>query len=299
MARIDIKHILCPVDLSEPSRHAFQHALALARWYRADVTLLQVIWDALPPVPFDPVQPRWRGLIDEAQEGLKGFAESEPAGGVTVTRRLSEGPLVTRIVEEAKELPADLIVIGTHGASGFEHLLLGSVTEKVLRKSPCPVLTVPPSAGEAPAVFAPFKTILCAVDFSPSSLQGLSHALSLAKEAGGRLIVVYVVEWVIEASRKGGGVDLDMAAFRHQLHEEAERRLQDVIPADARTWCEVTEVVAGGRVHEEILRLAGEHAVDAIVLGVHARNAISVAFLGSTANHVVRTARCPVLTVRT
>jgi nucleotide-binding universal stress UspA family protein len=300
MTRIDIKHILCPVDLSEPSRHAFQHALALARWYSADVTLLEVLWDALPPVPFDPAFPRWRGSVDDARAELRKFGESVETAGVQVTEKLFEGPVVTRILDEAERLPADLIVIGTHGASGFEHLMLGSVTEKLLRKARCPVWTVPPSASEAPKVFSPFKTVLCAVDFSPASMQGLEYAMSLVKESGGRLVVAHVVEWVLDdPERRINGVNLDVAAFRRQLRDEAARRLTAAVPGDVRTWCEVEEVVATGRVHEEVLRLAAKHHADAIVLGVHGRTGIGLAFLGSTANHVVRAATCPVLTVRT
>jgi nucleotide-binding universal stress UspA family protein len=300
MASIDIKHILCPVDLSEPSRHAFQHALALARWYRAEVTLMEVLWEALPPVPLDPAAPVWRASVDEARKDLRQFAESVGSAGVPVATRLFEGPVVTRILDEAKRLPADLIVIGTNGASGFEHLLLGSVTEKVLRKARCPVWTVPPAASEAPKVFSPFKTVLCAIDFSPASMQGLSYAVSLVKESGGRLIVAYVVEWVIgDREQRGDGVNLDVAAFRRQLRDEAARRLAVAVPDDVRTWCEVKEAIVIGRVHEEILRLAAQQHADAIVLGVHSRSAISLAFLGSTANHVVRAATCPVLTVRT
>ena len=91
-------------------------------------------------------------------------------------------------------MKADLLVIGTHGRSGFERLVLGSVTEKVLRKASCPVLTVPKRLPDAvPVGPVLFKRILCPVDFSESSLHALSYAVSMAQEADGQLTVLHVV----------------------------------------------------------------------------------------------------------
>ena len=103
------------------------------------------------------------------------------------------GQAIPHILSAAAVTHADLIVLGTHGASGFEHLLLGSVTEKVLRKAPCPVLTVPPRAHNTSAL--PFKKILAAVDFSDSSLAALGAALSVAQEADAQLTILHVLDW--------------------------------------------------------------------------------------------------------
>ena len=87
----------------------------------------------------------------------------------------------------------DLIVLGTHGLSGVDRAMLGSVTEKVLRKASCPVLTVPPAVETAAKV--PYKRLLCPVDFSESSLNALRHALSLAEEADASLTILHVFDW--------------------------------------------------------------------------------------------------------
>ena len=89
-----------------------------------------------------------------------------------------------------------LIVIGTHGAGGFEHLVLGSVTEKVLRRATCPVLTVPPRARTTAKL--PFKRILCPLDFSESSLAALDFAFSLAQQGDAELTILHVFEWPAE-----------------------------------------------------------------------------------------------------
>ena len=90
-------------------------------------------------------------------------------------------------------------MIGTHGAGGFEHLVLGSAAEKVLRKATCPVLTVPPHARATSKL--PFKRILCPVDFSDSSRAALDFAFSLAQEGDAELTILHVFEWPADGDR--------------------------------------------------------------------------------------------------
>ena len=99
------------------------------------------------------------------------------------------------ILAQADRLQSNLVVMGTHGRSGFERLFLGSTAEKVLRKARCPVMTVPPKAPDAMASgLAPFKRIVCGIDFSKSSHVALDYAMSLAQENGAALAVVHVIE---------------------------------------------------------------------------------------------------------
>ena len=89
-------------------------------------------------------------------------------------------------------------MIGTHGRRGFKRLLLGSVAETVLHEAPCPVLTVSPHTEAASSDVVTFKRILCPIDFSPSALQALGFALDLARQAGGLVTLLHVVEWLAE-----------------------------------------------------------------------------------------------------
>src|SRR6185503_12156707 len=93
------------------------------------------------------------------------------------------------------ELAADLLVMGTHGRGGFERLFLGSVTEKVLRSTTVPVMTIPPPAQE-PATTS-YRTILCPLDFSAASIHGFNYALALAQEAHARVILLHVIEGLL------------------------------------------------------------------------------------------------------
>ena len=191
---VQIKRILCPVDFSAVSRHAFDRALAVARSYDGEITVLHVLQvpSPMPAVPYAPVLPggfrvevrnRPQVLVE-----LSRFLGLEHPYGVSVRQEVIEADLVHKeILTRASGTSADLIVMGTHGRSGVNHLFLGSIAEKVLRTSPIPALIVPPQAPDVPAGGIPFRSILCAVDFSQDSLQALSFAASLAEHSAGRL----------------------------------------------------------------------------------------------------------------
>ena len=137
---IEIRRILCPIDFSNHSRRAVDHAVAIARWYEATVTVLHVCSPApvaavsLGPLASEPIllTPVDR---DQLLADTKTFAETESAPGITIAAVVREGNTAGEILEQAASMKADLLVIGTHGRAGFDRLLLGSVTEKALRKT--------------------------------------------------------------------------------------------------------------------------------------------------------------------
>jgi nucleotide-binding universal stress UspA family protein len=271
---IELLRILAPTDFSEFSRRALEHAIALARWYGSRITVLHVHLASDEPVGKPP------------DEELSQFVDQMAASGVSIEPVVIEEMPAAGILAHARRLPADLIALGTHGRAGFDRWELGSVTEKVVRKAPCPVLTIPRRAEEAkPRPL--FKRILCACDFSEASMKALDYAFSLAKEADARLTLLHVLEWVP-----------NMTEERRSLEEDALRRLHEAVPESARDWFEPEEKVTAGKAYLEILRVAQADAAELIVLGVQGRGAIDRMFFGSTAQHVVRGAACPVLSVR-
>jgi nucleotide-binding universal stress UspA family protein len=296
---IEMKHVLCPVDLSGFSRHALEHAMAVAKWYGGKVTALQVLPPVatsipatpagFPPVLFTPED------LGAHQAQLTAFLAGAGAD-VPVDAMVVEGSITAEIVRVARELDVDLLVMGTHGRSGFDRLLLGSTTEKMLRKAPCPLLTVPArESGAAPGPLL-YARILCAVDFSPSSLRALAFAESFAKEADAALTVLHVVEpahsfEAMALSTPGA------SPFDPEMRVTAKRRLQEAISAEARTYSHVREAVTDGIPYKEILRVANEVRSELIVMGAHGGHIGLMAF-GSTTNHVVRQASCAVLTLK-
>jgi nucleotide-binding universal stress UspA family protein len=305
MAMSEPRRILCPIDFSDFSRRALDHALAVARCYRSTVTALHVVapTPVVVPVPYyfgadAPPPPMMLPPADREAIAahLRQLVDAEQVPGIRVETLIVEAPVAYReILVQAERLGSDLVVIGTHGRSGFERLFLGSTAERVLRKARCPIMTVPPKSPEAmPRGPVPFTRILCAVDFSESSKAGLAYAISLARESKAGLTLAHVIETRPLYYDFSPPVAIDLTAW----HDEALTRLRDMVPDATRSSCSVTEAVREGSSHREILALASELDSDVIVMGVRGRGAADLWFFGSTTHHVIHDSRCAVLTVR-
>lgn len=140
-----IERILCPVDFSETSEHALAYALELARGLGAEVDLAhiyQLPMYALPDGALLAGPDMASRILDTCQDSLDELASRHAGHEVALEKHLTEGVPHTEICRLAQKLGADMIVMGTHGRTGFGHLLLGSVAERVVRMSKIPVLTV-------------------------------------------------------------------------------------------------------------------------------------------------------------
>ena len=296
---LTIKNILCPVDRSPISRHALDYAIAVAAAYQSKLRVIEVIDLSLPPLPagVQPALPAFEEMRQACLDELHAFLPSPDSGAVRLDVAIVEGPVVAGVLGEAERMRADLIVMGTHGRGGFEHLVLGSVTEKILRKATCPVLTVPPGLSRLRGGLSPFPSIVCAFDFSRTSAHALLYAWSLAQDTDGRLTVIHVVEWPF-GEMAVGDVPKEIDALREGFELDARQQLHDALPPGALASGRLEEVVTCGKPSRSILRLAGDRAAALIVIGVHGRGAVSLAMFGSTTHRVIREARCPVLTVR-
>jgi nucleotide-binding universal stress UspA family protein len=220
-----------------------------------------------------------------------------PSPEVRVETVLLEGEPASQILDRVHHLPADLLVLGTHGRSGFERWALGSVAEKVLRRALCPVLTVPRRMGHAPGDSrAVFQRILCPVDFSEASMLALEYAFSLAREADGRITLFHCLETLSE-EEVPELLHFDITRFHQHLEETALQKLSTLVPAGAQDWCEPETLVTSGKAYREILRVSEERESDLIVMGIHGRRPFDLTLFGSTAQQVVRRAACPVLTL--
>jgi nucleotide-binding universal stress UspA family protein len=253
------------------------------------------------PVAFEPIV-LTSADRDQLLADVKGFAEAERAPSVTIDAVVREGNTAGEIVEQATGMRADLLIIGSHGRSGVERLLLGSVAEKVLRKASCPVMTVPRTLPDAvPAGPVLYRRILCPVDFSDSSMNALKYAFSMAQEADGQLTVLHIVEHEFRNDAEIAGIaweaGMTIGDFLKEREDALHRRLQDVV-AGAPESCRVEPLMTHGKPWREVLRVATEQQSDLIVMGVQGRGPADLLFFGSTTQHVVREAPCPVLTLR-
>ncbi|MFO7822063.1 MAG: universal stress protein [Lentisphaeria bacterium] len=143
---IKIKKILCPVDFSAYSKHAVEYAIAFAKQYDAEIKLIHAVESPSTAFGYADLEIPEPELVDEfreqAEKQLIELTEALQERQTRVSQLLVFGKPFTEIIEEAANWPADMIILGTHGRSGLEHLLIGSVAEKIVRKANCPVLTV-------------------------------------------------------------------------------------------------------------------------------------------------------------
>ena len=295
--RVSIERVLCPIDFSDTSHHALAHAAAMARWHQAQLTLLYVFpylpaMD-LPPFPLEDADRA--NMLAKMRE----FAAIVPRD-VRVDCQVVEGQLVHEAnASHVATAEADMLVMGTHGRSGFQRAFLGSVTEKVIRKVRCPTLVVPPRVGDiAPDTPVQFRRILCPTDFLASSLKAFEYAIGVAEETDAQLTLLHVVEMLAALGPELPVADDQFARLRGVTIDDARRRLSDLIPDDARAYCTIDSAVFEGRAYKQILCQARERRADLIVMGVQGRGAIDLYLFGSTTHHVLRASTCPVLIVR-
>ena len=302
---IDLHRILCPVDFSEPSLRALRHAVAFADWYESGLTALYVN----PTLPIEGgadvgtfAVGSTATAVMEARtiavaQDLRGFVK-RAAGDRPVDVEVEAEPGIAEvIVARASSLPADLIVMGTHGRTGIKRLLLGSVAERVLRTAPCPVMVVPPHDA-VPTETVSFKHIVCAIDFSDSSLAALRWGLSLAQETDAYLSLLHTIEVPPELRGSAVLTDEEVDELNASARADALNRLRSLIPPQAVGFCSIDTATATGEAAHAILRFAAEQKADLIVMGAQGHGAIDRFIFGSKTRDVIGAATCPVLTVR-
>jgi nucleotide-binding universal stress UspA family protein len=298
---LKVRTILHPTDFSPSSRHALPHALLLARHFGAELHLLHaVVWRGEDPDPeraFPEPQEILTGMFDAAESKMAELLaphRDEPLRIREVRERgIYAGPV---ILDYAREHDVDLIVIGTHGRRGPQRLLLGSVAEEVVRHARCPVLTVH-TRDEAPGTAA-LDRLLLPFDFSAHSRTALAYARELAKTYGAALDLLHVVETHAYPTFYGNLGAEPVLERMDELRRRAAAEMEQVY-ADTR-GPDVPHgfFVADGRPSSEIVRFAEEHGSGLIVVATHGLSGLERLLLGSTAEAVVRSAHCPVFTVK-
>ena len=281
-----LRHLLHPTDFSACAEQALRHALFLARHHD---TALHVLHVAPKDLHAD-VTPGAGPLLDEVRDYVD---RHDPADvSVKAVVRRSTRP-ATAILDAARELGADLIVIGTHGRSGLSRLVAGSVAEEVLREAPCPVLAVRERETAFPE--APLRHVVAPIDFSEHNGPALRRARAFAGAYGARLTLLHAVE---ELDLPGiyGDVANPLGATP-ELRERVRGELEKIV-REQDAGLEATYHVEPGQAASTILDYAEREDADLIVMSSHGRTGLQRFFLGSVTEKVVRRAPCPVLVTR-
>ena len=283
--------ILLATDGSREAELAAKSTLGLAQQTGSELHVVHVL--ALPidtqdPSSFEPevrrqLEERARARVDELVGGI------EADGGEAVGSHPRVGRPDAEIIDQAEQIGAGLIVMGSRGRGGIRRALLGSVSDSVVRHAHCPVMVVRGGATEFP------NKILLATDGSEEARLAATTAADVAERTGSELHVVHVgeVRPVYPPAWHG-------YVARYEEHqEEAQRLLEEQVQQVKAVGAKVAESHLGmGRPDEEIVVLAQEIGAGLIVTGSRGQGGIRRALMGSVSDSVVRHAHCPVLVVR-
>ena len=287
------KSILCPIDFSEFSVKAYDYAQSLAWHYKAEL-LVQHVRYSFPAFYIDASYKEIRRkLRTDALQKLREFAKRQTRIQVQPQCVVQDGLMLSdKILSFAETKGVDLIVMGTHGLRGVDLLMLGSVTERVLRKARCPVLVVRKPAhdfvspGEKADPINIKKIVLC-MDFSQHAQGALNHAFSIAKQYNAELTLLHVLE------HPPGSTDIQSTTAK------ATEQLSESVPPRAPKPSHVKFLVRIGKSYQQIIEVALEAQTDLVIMGVRGRSSLNSALFGSTTYRVIQLGPCPVLAVHT
>ena len=298
-----LRKILYPTDFSPCARQAFAHATSLARRFGAELHLFHAMTLG-GQEPYDPMF--YLPAADEAyaevsravSRDLAGLAADPLAEGIATVlaqqRDFLPGPA---ILDYANEHGIDLIVMGTHGRRHVSRFLLGSVTEEVVRKSACPVLTLREGEEGLRGRLPMPRRILVPFDMSLPARAAFADAADIARHYGARLQLLHVIQEPQWPEVYGFRGVAELAQQRERLVLEVEGRLRTVAETLAPgVPCEVE--VAVGRPASEILAAAARPDVDLVVMSSRGLTGVKRLLFGSTAAEVVRVADTPILVVK-
>lgn len=294
--------ILLATDCSRWAQGAEWYACSLASSWGATLTVMSVL--EFPPGmnPDYPVNRLYLGeLMKQTTKALVEMKSRVMDRGIAVHTRITNGIPSQEVLAAAEADDVDLIVVGTRGKTGLEHVLLGSTAERIIRAAPCPVLAVRGEAyqaeaagGRPPDYPIALQRMLVPIDFSDCSLDAVEYAVLVAQRAKASIRLLHVLEPV----SYGLDFTLSHTAKREEMRERITARMDGLKAALQSGGVTADVQVRGGLPADSVLEAAGEYPADLIVMGTHGRRGLSHTMWGSVAESVLRKSHCPVLTVR-
>jgi len=278
-------------NFSPEAEHALTAAAHLARATGAHLDLLHVIQR---PLLYERVlrkqEPLVTSLERQAQDYLQRLAEAPPFAGLSLECHVRVGTPFTELIAFSRERGHDLIAVGARKRSHLADLLLGSTTERVLRKAGAPVLIAKTALAEKPAC------LLAPTDFSDASRPAIEEALALARRWQARLVLLHVIEPIVQAY--AWATDLAGGEIFVIEPEELQPEWDALLASLDRQGVQIETQTIKGDVATTVAAAAKALPADLVVLATHGRTGLAHALLGSVAEGVARAVEGCVLTVR-
>jgi nucleotide-binding universal stress UspA family protein len=297
---IDIETILVPIDFSSASLQTIRWAKFIARRTGAGIHLVHVH-------DFEHSVSRNGGTIRTSAKAiqnwlyrdLKDVARRYNVSNATARCHILTGHAFEQICKLAAEIHVDLIVMSTHGRTGWQRVLLGSTAERVVQHAPCPVLIVRQSKTSQKHALK-LKKIAVPVDFSDCSVEGLTYALKLARGFGAELLLLHALHIYHYSTPV---VVYTVAELNRFAREGAKERMRELARGTNFGGVKVETVIKMGRQTgssaRTICHYAEKISADLIVTSTHGRTGLPHVLIGSVAEQIVRYAKTPVLVVPT
>lgn len=323
--RIRPQRIMCSVDFSDFTDTALTYSIALSREFNAKLFLVHVVIEVEPllkssEIALD-VQALQKSHMDKAFEQLTTLVKK---ADIPYEILIAKGDPADRIRDLALEHRADMVITATHGNSGIKRLLLGSVTEKLIKTIHCPLLVLNTQKFDRPSSSPPdirLKKIMVGCDFSQDSKLAFDYGLSLAQEFQAELYLTHVVKPSENLELKVSDyIDVtppDYVKWRssdyfemqkrsmdqkrekfNQLRDNLEKQLYFMVPEESRNWCTPKTTLLDGEPYKEMITYAQQEKIDMIVLGIRGHTLWEKLMVGSTTDRIIRQSPCPVLAVR-
>jgi nucleotide-binding universal stress UspA family protein len=294
-----VTHVLLPTDFSPSSAPAFRYAVEWAKVFEAQLTLLHV-HPLHPGLDIDAAVAQkfldeQRKVAREELENLLAEARKQVPGA---SMELLAGLPSEYICQVAREKKCDLIIMGTHGWTGFNRVLFGSVAERVIQRAPCPVLSIPHREPEDISAMHLLqilpRQVVLPLEFSDCSMDAYEYAVQIAKWFDVPLTLIHAIEPL--------SYSLDFT-LTHPLQEKTnrdkvEKRLADLTAVLSEQGLSARYELLDKPTIIGILETSAIQQADLIVMGTHGRKGLTRLVLGSTACKVLEQSPYPVLTVK-
>jgi nucleotide-binding universal stress UspA family protein len=294
---MNIQHILVPLDFSEFSDKALDFTLSIAAKFQSEITLFHAVVLFQDDVGEEQRLQEYEEWIKRREQNIhlqmNNSLQKTKNCGLSVTSIIRRGVNAADVILEYLEHHSyDLVIMGTHGRTGLKHLLLGSVAEKVVRLSPIPVMTIHRSLQKFQ-----ISKILTPIDFSIYSKNAADDAIAFASHLGSSIEFIHVIEYDIHPSFYTAGIE-SIFQIDKGLKNRVVINLKEFLSDQLEPDLQAEYVVREGKAHKEIVDYAKDSKSDLIVIATHGLTGLDYILLGSTAEKVVRSAGCPVLTVK-